>query len=320
LTLCGRFSKCRPVARGEDQVDYLAAFSTELDATTDRPERQALLIGSLVDPKLDVDAYIRQLDELADQVDQRMPAGAVGRAQAEALITVLHHEMEFFGNAENYYDPANSFLHRVLDTRLGLPITLSLLYIAVGRRLGIDLQGMGFPGHFMLEYRDGGDSWLLDPFHGKVVGPEELSNYLSQIFQQPIRFSGSLKQYRVNANALILRILNNLRAVYISRRRLAEALSVLDYMVIVKPEEATLWRDRGLLHYGLDSLLAAENDLRRYFLHRNLLPLFIGEAEMAFSRVALGEWMPEVEQEPTDEDRRVLFVVKQIRESIRRLN
>ena len=301
-------------------MDHLTTFSTELETGADRPERLALLVGRLIDPALDVDAYVRRLDELADQVDQRMPPGAIGHAQAEALIAILHHEMEFFGNAESYYDPANSFLHRLLDTHLGLPITLSLLYIAVGRRIGIELHGMGFPGHFMLECRDGSTSWLLDPFHGKVVTPEELTYYLSQLFQESIRMPVALDQYRVDTNALILRILNNLRAVYISQHSLAQALSVLDYMVIVEPGKASLWRDRGLLHFGTRKLLAAENDLRRFFLLRDRLHLFTGEAEMVFSGVALGEWMPDSEQEPTNEDRRVLFVLNQIREGIRRLN
>ena len=301
-------------------MDHLTRFSTELATGVDRPERLALLIGGLIDPALDVDAYVRRLDELADQVDQRMPAGAIGHAQAEALIAVLHQEMEFFGNVENYYDPANSFLHRVLDTRLGLPITLSLLYMAVGRRLGIDLQGMGLPGHFMLEYRNASGASILDPFHGKVVVSEDLTCYLSQIFQESIRLPVALDQYRVGANALILRILNNLRAVYLSRRNLPQALSVLDYMVMVEPEEANLWRDRGLIHFGLHNLLAAENDLRRYFLHRDRLHLFTGESEMVFSGVALRGWMPQAEQAPTNEERRLLFALKRIREGIRRLN
>ncbi len=301
-------------------MDHLKIFSTELQLGVDRPEKPALMLGSLIDPVLDVDTYVRRLDELADQVEQRMPPGAIGQARAEALIAILHREMEFFGNVENYYDPANSFLHRVLDTHLGLPITLSLLYIAVGRRIGIELQGMSFPRHFMLEHRDALGTWLLDPFHGKVVACEELTYYLSQLFQESIRTPVALDQYRVDTKTLILRILNNLRAVYISKHSLAQALSVLDYMVIVEPGEASLWRDRGLLHFGTRNLLAAENDLRRFFLLRDRLHLFTGESEMVFSGVTLGAWMPETEQTPTSEDRQVLFVLEQIREGIRRLN
>ncbi len=255
-------------------MDHLAAFSTALHADSDRPEHLALLIGKLIDPALDVDSYVRRLNELADQVEQRLPVGALGRAKAEALIATLHGEYAFFGNDENYYEPSNSFLHRVLDTRLGLPITLCLLYTAVGRRLGIRLRGLGLPGHFMLEFRDVNGVWILDPFHGKVLAPEELSHYLSQMFHQSIRISVSLEQYFTDTSSWILRILNNLRTVYISQHRLDDALSVLNYMVTVDPEAANLWRDRGLLHYGLQNMLAAENDLRRYFLHRNRLHPF----------------------------------------------
>lgn len=301
-------------------MDPLTAFSTELETSADRPERLALTIGTLVDSGLDVEAAIRRLDELADQVEQRMPAGAIGRARAEALITILHDEMEFRGNVENYYDPINSFLHRVLDTRLGLPITLSLLYIAIGRRLGIELQGMGFPGHFMLEYRDPAGVWLLDPFHGKVVAPDELTHYLSRLFQETVRAPVALEKYRVDTNALILRILNNLRAVYISKQRLPEALAVLDFMLIVEPGDAGLWRDRALLHFGSRNLLAAENDLRRHFLLKGSLHLFGNQSELVPGTISFGAWLPESEQPATGEEKRLLFVLKKIREDIRRLN
>ncbi len=301
-------------------MDPLTAFSIELESSADRPERLALTIGTLVDSALDVEAGIRRLDELADQVEQRMPAGAIGRARAEALITVLHDQMEFRGNVENYYDPVNSFLHRVLDTRLGLPITLSLLYIAIGRRLGIRLQGMGFPGHFMLEYRDPAGVWLLDPFHGKVVALDELTNYLSRLFQETLRTPVALENYRVDTNALILRVLNNLRAIYVSQHSLPKALGVLDFMLLVEPEEASLRRDRALLHFGSRNLLAAEIDLRRYFQLNGCLHLFRGEVEMVPGTIPYGAWLPEAEQPATGEERRLLTVLRKIREEIRRLN
>lgn len=299
-------------------MDYLAAFRSELEVGTERPERLALLVGNLIDPTLDVDACIRRLDELADQVEQRMPGGAVGRAQANALITILHQEMAFLGNVDNYYAPENSFLHRVLDTHEGLPITLSLLYMAVGRRLNINLQGLGFPGHFMVEYQDKSGSWILDPFHGKVLASEELSYHLSQIFQQPIRISVPLDQYRVSTSVLILRVLNNLRGVYLAKQRLAETLSVLEYMVIVEPQDANLWRDRGLVQYRLNNLLAAESDLRRYFLHKERLYLFTSEAEMPL--IGILDGMSEEGRAATAEERAILSILEQIRESIRRLN
>lgn len=301
-------------------MDLLSEFSSALRYDYDRPEQLALLVGKLDDPDLDVGSNVRRLDELADQVEQRLPVGALGRARAESLVAILYTEFEFQGNVEGYYEPSNSFLHRVLDRRLGLPITLCLLYMAVGRRLGINLTGLGLPAHFMLEYRDTDGRWILDPFHGRVVAAEELSFYLSKMFHQPIRISVSLDQYRTGSRAMVLRILNNLRSVYVSQHRLAEARTVLDYMVLVDPEESSLWRDRGLLNYGLKNLLAAESDLRRYFLHRNRLHLFTGEAEFSLTSVTHSGWRPESEQKPTEEEQRVLDALKQIRDGIRRLN
>ena len=315
-------------------MDRLAEFRRELERKTDRPERLALSIGSLIDPAFDIELYVRQLDELADQVDQRLPAGAAGRGRAEGFVSVLHREMGFCGNRESYYDPANSFLHRVIETRRGLPITLSLLYMAVADRLGANVSGMGFPGHFMLAVRDRKGQWFLDPFHGKVVEPEELAGHFGRIFGRELAISAPFDRYRVSRNALILRILNNLRAVYVSRHRLKDALAVLDRMVLIQPEEAFLWRDRGLVHFGLKRLLAAENDLRRYFRQRDGVDLLAGAwgtgvvGEMAGSWVAgrgkdartpsatESEGVPEL----SEDDRRLLFALNSIRDGIRRRN
>ena len=179
---------------------------------------------------------------------------------------------------------------------------------------------MGFPGHFMLEYRDPAGVWLLDPFHGKVVALDELTKYLSRLFQESLRSPVALENYRVDTNALILRILNNLRAAYVSKHSLPQALGVLDFMLIVEPHEASLWRDRALLHFGSRNLLLAENDLRRYFLLKGCLHLFGSETEHVLGGIPFGGWLPEAEQHAPGEDKRLSFVLRNIREEIRRLN
>lgn len=289
---------------------FLQRFAEELQAPEPLPERLALLVAGIAYPDLDVEQYLGRLDQLAATVESRLPGDLTGKARAQALLNVLADEMGFRGNAGDYYDPDNSFLNRVLDRRLGLPITLSLLYMAVGRRLDLWLEGMGFPGHFMLRYVDEAGAWLLDPFHGQLVDSDQISAYLARILDQPVVLNTSVSDYRVTTRVLLLRILNNLRGVYLTGQAYRRALQVLNYMVLLTPENAELWRERGVLHFYRHQLLGAENDLRRYFSRRGRLELFMEPNDL----------VEPVEATPSREEQDILDVLNQIRVEISRLN
>ncbi|RME66391.1 MAG: hypothetical protein D6790_00235, partial [Caldilineae bacterium] len=149
--------------------DCLKAFTAELERDAPRVERLALWIGGVMEPRLHIEPYLAQIDVLAGEASHRLDLALRGQALAEALIAHLGQEMGFAGDLLDYYNPANSYLHQVLERRMGLPITLSVLYMAIAARLGIHLEGVGFPGHFMLRHRDREGDWLLDPFHRAVV-------------------------------------------------------------------------------------------------------------------------------------------------------
>jgi len=299
-------------------TDHLRDFERELDSQTAHPERLALHIGGLVDENVDVDYYLAALDDLADEVEERLLPGLAGGDLVHALLHVLGEQMGFQGNLGHYYDPGNSFLHLVIEQRRGLPITLSLLYMAVARRLGIRLDGMGFPAHFMLRYQDETGSWLIDPFHRSAVQEEEAAGYLSGLFHQHVQLHSAVVDYTVSPRMLLLRLLNNLRNLYLSNNIFHQALAVLDYMVLVEPNEPDLWRDKGLLNIQTGQMLAAESDLRRYFTRRDRLHLFWAESDAYLPGLPDLGW--EGNHSPTQEEREVMAALGHIRATVGRLN
>lgn len=298
--------------------ECLNAFAKELERDAPRVERLALWIGGVIEPRLHIEPYLAQIDALAAEASRRLDLDLRGRQLAEAIVMHLGDELGFGGDMMDYYNPANSYLHQVLERRVGLPITLSVLYIAIAARLGIHLEGIGFPGHFMVRYRDQEGDWLVDPFHRAVVAPEDASGYLARLFGQPIPLAALTDHYVVSTRALILRVLNNLRNVYIANHVFPQALSVLEYMVVVEPRDPDLWRDRGLLFMQNGRYLDAEDDLRRYFVRRNRLHLFTEGLEIGVLERLGGAG--EGDAAPTEEEQQVLAVLSHIRDEIERVN
>lgn len=299
-------------------IRHLRDFARELDSGTAPPELLALHIGAIIEPELDIQHYLAGLDALADEAGDRLLPGLRGGDRVRALLHVLGEQMGFQGNQGNYYDPNNSYLHLVMERRRGLPITLSLLYMAVARRLGIHLDGMGFPAHFMLRYVDEGGSWLIDPFHRSIVAEADAASYLTGVFRQPVQLHSAVADYVTSSRMLLLRLLNNLRNVYLSNNVFGRALGVLDFMVLVEPDEPELWRDRGLLHIQRGAMLTAESDLRRYFARRDRLHLFWAEPESALPGPPGLAW--EGNHAPTSEEREVMAALAHARNTLHRVN
>lgn len=289
-------------------TNFVQRFAQELRHPMPRPEHLALAIAGMADAMLDIDHCLRQLDELAAQVEVALAGLPPGREQAERFLYVLAYDFGFTGNRENYYDPYNSFLNIVLRDRVGLPILLSLVCIAIGERLGIDVTGVGFPGHFMARYQDEAGAWLLDLFNGEVIDCSDADRYLSQIFQRPIVLAAEAHQ-AVTAPALARRILNNLRNVYLSRGDYPMAARVLDYLLVLDPTNADYWQERGLLHFYSEQWEFAARDLKRYFYLKGWLSFIFGLP-------ATGDAPPTVDQY----DEQLLQTYWQVEERRRRIN
>lgn len=261
--------------------DIIADFVLELKQPV--PERLALVIARLAYPALDLAPYLAQLDEMAEVVAARVERVAAGEARAAALLDAVRSDLGFRGDEERYYAPENSFLNIVLERRRGLPILLSLVCMALGRRAGLVVEGMGFPGHFMVLYRDTATARLLDPFHGAVIAPEDAARYLSALYGRTIELTDDAMM-PVQPVALALRILNNLRNVYRSANDWTAAMRVVELMLAASPDSALLWQEHGLLAYQNGDQTTAGRSLRRYFFLNGQLALTYPQLRTALGR------------------------------------
>jgi regulator of sirC expression with transglutaminase-like and TPR domain len=235
------------------------------------PERLAVDIARLVNPELDVDRSLAQLEALAEAATVAFDDAITGHAAARRLLDIVRYEMGFTGNQEDYYDPRNSLLPEVMARRTGLPIMLCLICMVVGAQIGRRVDGLAFPAHFMAQYRDHTGAWLLDPFNGEVVERERAEPYLTRLIGRTVHLPAAAWQ-SVTAQMLALRILHNLRNAYLIKKDLAMVVRVLDALIAVEPAEAAHWRERALLYHREARWEETQHDLRRYFALNGILP------------------------------------------------
>lgn len=228
----------------------------------------ALLIAEDAYPGLDVGGYLRRLDEIAAPLADRLRPNSSFWEMVQALNGHLFGELGFRGNAEDYYDPRNSYLSQVLDRRLGIPITLSVLYIEVARRIGLTVVGIGLPGHFIVEARRDTSSVLLDPFHGgEALTPEDCERLVEGVYGDSLPFSEE-QLVPVRKREILARMLNNLKRTFLTEDDPGRAWPVLEKMLLLAPDSALDHRDRGLLAYRMNRFGLARSDLRFYLERR----------------------------------------------------
>ncbi len=226
--------------------------------------RAALLIARGEYPRLDVEHYLARLDAMADSLRTEMALEKDPARRVALLSRFLFVTEGFRGNADQYYDPRNSFLNDVLDRKLGIPITLSTVYMELGWRLQLPLVGVGFPGHFLVKYvlRDG--EILIDPFHrGAVLTEADCRRRLEAMTEGAMPFQPEHLR-PVTKRQILARTLTNLKQIYLRARNFPKALGIMDLVLVVSPAEAAEVRDRGLLLSQTGRLGAALRDLERY--------------------------------------------------------
>jgi len=226
--------------------------------------RAALLVAKEEYPALDVARYLARLDTMAREALGGAPSGGDPREAIQALNAYLFQRQGFRGNNNDYYDPRNSFLNEVLDRRTGIPLTLSLVYMEVGRRAGVSLQGVGLPGHFLVKHVRGAEQILIDPFNeGVALAPEDCQRLLDRIFHGKVPFEPRYLD-AVGPRQILSRMLLNLKVIYFNARQYAKAVSVVERLLLLHPACATEIRDRGLLLSQLSAFAGASRDLERY--------------------------------------------------------
>jgi regulator of sirC expression with transglutaminase-like and TPR domain len=224
----------------------------------------ALQIATIEYPNMAIEPYLVLLDSHATEFADRVGRRTSGQQFVQLLNEYLFQELGFQGNSDDYYDPANSCLNEVLTRRLGIPITLALVYMEIGRRLGRQIHGIGLPGHFMVQY-DGPDFHaLLDPFHnGQIRSEEECYELAREATGMPLADDPSLIA-PVTARHIAVRMLNNLRAVYFQRRQPDKALRVLDLLIEADPASTEEYKQRGICRTQLEQFDEARADLEMY--------------------------------------------------------
>jgi regulator of sirC expression with transglutaminase-like and TPR domain len=226
--------------------------------------RGALLIAKEEYPDLDVASYLDKLAALAREAEPVVKAGDDGIEQIELLSYFLFEQKGFEGNRENYGDPRNSFLNDVLDRRLGIPITLSLIYLEVGRRLGLNLYGISFPAHFLVKAVDSRGELVIDPFNGgAILSLDEIKAMLTQVYGQPVDVHPSFLK-AVGGRQILIRMLRNLKTIYLAAADSMRALSVLDRILLLNPRSLDELMERGDLYEKLECFRAALDDYQSF--------------------------------------------------------
>lgn len=215
-------------------------------------------------PGLDIDASLFRLDNLAEQVASQLTSAASGLDFIKATNDILFNILQFRGNEEEYYDPRNSCLNSVLMRRLGIPITLSVLYIEVARRLNRSVYGVGLPGHFIVAYEDTEARYWIDPFHGgQILTFAECCALAKQAANVDIRLNPAVFA-PVNNRQILVRMLSNLKAIYLRGEAFDKARAVLDLLIESMPDYAEEYRHRGIVHLKQLNYRAAKQDLETY--------------------------------------------------------
>jgi len=227
--------------------------------------RAALTFSRIDEPALDVERYTRRLDELAARVAVKIEDPDDPVQIIAALNDVLFREEVFRGNTVDYYSPRNSFLHHVLDRRLGIPITLALVYMEVARRVGFQLFGVGMPGHFLLKHYDvDGHSILIDAFErGSIVTEDDCRQKLDSIYSGQVALQPEFL-LPVTRRQMLTRMLNNLRSIYLSQRDFRRAVQVVDLVLVIYPRSPEDMKQRAVLRYNLNDYRGALSDFEEY--------------------------------------------------------
>ncbi len=226
--------------------------------------RAALEIARDAYPEIDIEVYLDRMNRLADRALARFKPGSVVREILGQINWVLYVEEEFRGNEEEYYDPRNSYLNEVLDRGLGIPITLSLVYEAIAKRLGLTVVGVDLPLHFMLRVDDGDEPCFIDPFHGGVLYDRGgCERKLSEIAHQAVILSDSVVE-PCSSQTLISRMLRNLKAIYARSGDIASVLPIQRRLTAINHRDPGELRDLGILCTQADRLGEAIEPLQTY--------------------------------------------------------
>lgn len=237
------------VSQGDDQINLA---------------RAALMVAREEYVQLPEERYLSQLDLLAEETRDRLDDETAPLFVLQELLNTLYIRHGFRGNREAYYDPRNSFLNDVLDRKLGIPLTLGIVVLEVGWRLGLPLEGVNFPGHFLVRFKGDAIDLLIDPYDGGAVRFEdEAQELLDRVYGGMIRVNDSFLQAATKREMLV-RMLVNLKSLYLNVRDHGRALAVVERLLLIRPIGSAEIRDKGVILARLGRKEEALEQLEAY--------------------------------------------------------
>ncbi len=223
----------------------------------------ALVIASETYPDLDIAQYLTKVEQLAEEAENYMQPALNLAERVSQMNEFLFVAKEFVGNDDDYYDPRNSFLNEVLDRKTGIPITLAIVYIGVAQHLGESVYGINFPGHFLMKWVGVAEEILIDPFFGKVISLEECEQKFAAFIGKDMRLEAKHLR-KASSRDILIRILRNLKGVYLQKQRFEDVLSCSHRILLLNPDLSMEYRDRGLVYYQLECFQEAAADLEAF--------------------------------------------------------
>ncbi len=224
----------------------------------------ALLVAQEEYPQLPVDRYMARLDLLAEETKDRLDGENAPLLVMQELLNTLYQRHHFRGNREAYYDPRNSFLNDVLDRGLGVPLTLGIVLLEVGWRLDLPLEGVNFPGHFLVRFHGDALNFLVDPYDGGAVRFEDQAQeLLDRVYGGMVRVHEAFLR-PARRQEMIARLLANLKSLYLNVRDLPRALAAVERILLLRPIASAEIRDRGVILARMGKKAEALEHLEAY--------------------------------------------------------
>ena len=226
----------------------------------------ALLAAEHLQPELDRLGYTHKLDDMIGMLAQRVKASDDLSTKIQQLNHFFYSELGFHSNADDYYNPDNSLLNKVMDTRQGIPISLAILYLRFAEAIGIQSFGISYPGHFLVGIYDEENKLVIDPFdNGRQLDQSHLFELLAKAGLS-IGKPQDIDEYLVAASKrqIMIRLLRNLKNIYIENQEVEKGLTVIELMLSLAGESPDELRDRGMIYYHLEYTRGALQDLQRY--------------------------------------------------------
>lgn len=248
--------------------DTLQSFTTAVRRSDEDLDlgHAALLIAAGEYPQLSLETAQALLDEIATSIAAQITPGMSQRERAAIIRRRLFYDLDFRGNQEEFYDPRNSYLNDVLIRRVGIPISLSAVYLEVGRRVGLEAAGVSYPVHFLVKYHDEGQEWIVDPFHkGEELPGEHIRSGLGAKGWPPEQIDYMLSG--VTRRQMLARMLLNLKQIYARSEDHKRALRIQEFLLAINPWSFDEIRDRGVLRARTGDTIGAIADLETYIEH-----------------------------------------------------